>query len=128
PNRCIIIAAFEANRAERCKSVRYANTKAKVVTEQPPFLDHCSNSGAHIKRHHNGLERRVFHRDWIVEDHHHAIASKSFKRALFDDDLTDCRMIVAQERHHIFWIRTLRETCEAAQIAEQRGDFPPMAL
>jgi hypothetical protein len=77
----------------------------------------------------SGLERRVFHRDRIVENHHHAIASKSFKRAaVFDDDLTDCRMIVAQERHHIFWIGTLRETCEAAQVAEQRRDLPAMAL
>src|SRR6516164_10293595 len=47
-NRRIIVAAFEANRAERCKSVRYANTKAKVVTEQTPFLDHRSNGPSHI--------------------------------------------------------------------------------
>src|SRR5262249_37641676 len=77
PNRRIIVAAFEANRAERRKSVRYANTKAKVVTEQTPFLDHCSNGGSHIKRPQNGLERRGFHRGRIVEDHHHAAATKS---------------------------------------------------
>jgi hypothetical protein len=75
------------------------------------------------------LKRGIFHRDRIVEDDHHAIASKPLKRAaVFDDDLTDCRMIVAQERHYVFRVRTFGETSKAAQVTEQRSDFPAMAL
>src|SRR6516164_3088522 len=113
-NRGVVEPSFESNSAKGRESMRYADPKAKIVTEQTPFLNHCSDSGSHIERHQNRLECRVFHGHRLVEDYHHAIASKSLKRAaVFDDDLADCRMIVAQERHHIFWVRTLREASKA---------------
>src|SRR6516162_823665 len=94
-NRGVVESSFKPNSAKGSESMRYADPKAKIVTEQTPFLDHCSNSGSHIERHQNCLERRIFHGHGIVEDDHNAIASKSLKRAaVLDDDLTDCRMIV----------------------------------
>src|SRR6516225_10703409 len=128
-NRGVIEPSFESNSAKGGESMRYADPKAKIVTEQTPFLDHCSNSGSHIERHQNRLECRVFYWDRIIEDHHHTVTGKSFKRAaVFDDDLTDCRMIVAQQRHYVFRVRTFGETGKAAQVTEQRSDFPAMAL
>jgi hypothetical protein len=45
----------------------------------------------------HGLERRVLHGHRIVENDHHAIASVAFERAaVFDDDLPDRRVVVAQ--------------------------------
>src|SRR5262252_6954033 len=60
-NRGVVEPSFEPNSAKGGKPMRYADPKAKIVTEQTPFLDHCSNSGSHIQCHQNGLERRVFH-------------------------------------------------------------------
>src|SRR6516162_3365794 len=109
-NRGVVEPSFKPNSAKGGKSMRYADPKAKIVTQQTPFLDHCSNGGSHIQCHQNGLEGRVFHGHRIVEDHHHAIASKALKRAaVLNDDLADSRMVVAQESHHIFRVRAFRE-------------------
>jgi hypothetical protein len=113
-NRGIVEAALKSNRAERRKTVCYPDPEAKVVTEIAPFLNHSPDFSAHIKRHQNGLERRVFHWHRIIENDHNAI-SKSLKRAtVFDDDLTDCRMIVAQQGHYIFRVSTFREASKSA--------------
>ena len=37
-------------------------------------------------------------------------------------------MIVAQQRHHVFRVRTFGEPGEAAQVAEERGNLPAMAF
>jgi hypothetical protein len=40
------------------------------------------------------LERRVLDGNWIIEDHHHAVASEAFKSAaVLDDYFADCRMM-----------------------------------
>src|SRR5262249_42924703 len=128
-NRGVVEPSFKTNSPKGGKSMRYADPKPKIVTEQPPFLDHCSNSSSHIERHQHCLERRVFHGDRIVKDHHHAIASKPLKRAtVFDDNLSDCRMIVAQERHYVFRVSAFRESGKATQVAEQRSDLPAMTF
>jgi len=68
-----------------------------------PRFRQGSDCVAHFKRHEHSLKRRVFNRHRIVEDHHHAVTSVAFKRAaVFDDDLTDCRMVIAQQSHNVF--------------------------
>jgi hypothetical protein len=37
-------------------------------------------------------------------------------------------VIVAQQRHHVFRIGGLGEAREAAQVTEERSDFPAVAL
>src|SRR6516162_8384727 len=59
-NRGVIEPSFKPNSAKGGKPMRYADPKAKIVTEQTPFLDHCSNSGSHIQCHQDRLERGVF--------------------------------------------------------------------
>ena len=77
--------------------MRYTDPKAKIVTEQTPFLDHCSDSGSHIERHQNRLECRVLNWDWVIEDHHHTVTSVAFEgAAVLDDDFTYGRVIVVQ--------------------------------
>src|SRR5262249_25697399 len=48
-DRRVIPATLKSDGSKRCKSMRDADPKAKIVTEQAPFLDHCSNSGSHIQ-------------------------------------------------------------------------------
>jgi hypothetical protein len=65
-----------------------------------------------------------FDRNRIVEYDHHAIASVTFERpAVFYDDFADRRMVVAQERHHVFSVRAFGKPGETAQVAEQRGNL-----
>ena len=92
-------------------------------------VSQCSNSVTHFKCHEHGLQRRVLDWHWIIENYHHAITSISFERAVvFDDDFTNRRMIVAQEGHNVFSVGALGEAGEAAQVAEERGYLPSMAL
>jgi hypothetical protein len=75
------------------------------------------------------LKRRVLHRNGIVEYHHHAVTGIASERAaVFDDFLADCRMVVAQQGHHVFSIRAFGEPSETAKVAEERCDFPSMAF
>ena len=83
----------------------------------------------HFKRHQHRLKRWVLYRDWIVEDHHHAVASVAFERAVvLDDDFADGRMVVAQQGHHVFRIRTFGEAGEPAQVTEECGYLSTMAF
>jgi hypothetical protein len=74
----------------------------------------------HFQRHQRGLERGVLHRNWVVEDHHNAVARVTFKRAA-GAAIGISRMIVvansdeearrfgkpALDRHvaHLTWLR-----------------------
>src|SRR5262249_14330624 len=44
----VVEPAFKANRSERCKTMCYPDTEAKVVTKIAPCLNHSSDCGAHI--------------------------------------------------------------------------------
>ena len=75
------------------------------------------------------MERRVLHGNRVVEDHHHTVASVAFEgAAILEDDFANGRVVVAQQGHHIFGVCDFSEPGEAAQIAEERGDFPAVAL
>ena len=88
-----------------------------------------SDCVTHFERHEHSLKRRVLDRHWIIEDHHHAVASVAFKRAVvFDDDFADSRMIVAQQGHHVFSVRAFGEPSEPAQVAEERSYLSTMAF
>jgi len=42
---------------------------------------------------------------WIIKDDHHTVASVAFERAaVFNDDLADGRVVVAQQSHHVFGV------------------------
>src|SRR6516225_9760936 len=76
-NRGVVEPSLKPNSAKGAKSMRYADPKAKIVTEQTPFLDHCSNGGSHIQRHQDSLQRWVLDRNGIVEHHHDSITGIS---------------------------------------------------
>jgi hypothetical protein len=40
----------------------------------------------------------------------------------------DCRVIVAEQRHHVFCIRAFYESGEPAQVTEERGNLSTVAL
>ena len=129
PDGGIIEAPLEADGAERGKAVRYADAEANVVSPPTPRFGQRSDSVAHFERHEHGLERRVLYRHWVVEDDHHAVASVTLKcSAILDDARSDCLMVLTQDRHHIFGVRTFGEASEAAQVTEERGYLAAMAL
>jgi hypothetical protein len=79
--------------------------------------------------HQDGLERRVLHRNRIVEDDHHAVASVTFKRAaVFDDFLANGCVILAEHRYYVLRVRAFGEPGETPQVAEERGNLSTMAL
>jgi hypothetical protein len=83
--------------------VRYADAEANLVPEAAPDFRQCFDGVTQFKRHENGLKRRVLDRDWIVENHHHAIASVAFERAVVLD---------------VFGVGALGEPGKPAQITE----------
>ena len=102
-DRRVIPAPLKSNGSKRCKAMGDADPEAEVMTEVAPFSNQPADCRPHIDRHQDGLQRWVLDGNRIIEDDHHAVASKSLKRAaLLNDDLADGRMIVAQERHHVF--------------------------
>ena len=75
------------------------------------------------------LKRRVLNWHRIIEDYYHAIACIAFERAVvFDNDFADGRMVIAQQRHHIFSVGTFGEPREPAQVAKERGNLTTMAF
>jgi hypothetical protein len=120
---------LEAYGPQRSKAVRDADAEADVVANPTPLRCQRSDGVSHFEGHADGLEGGVIHRHRIVEDHHHAIASVAFERpAVLDDYFADSGMVVAQQRHHVFRVRTLGEARKAPQVAEQRGNLPAVAL
>ena len=98
PDSGIVEAPLKADGAERSEAVRNADAEANLVPEPTPGCRQSSDGVTHFKRHEHSLKRRVL--DWhrIIEDHHHAVTSVSFERAVvLDDDFADGRMVVAQQ-------------------------------
>src|SRR5579863_8634169 len=125
----IVEAPFKADGAERGKAVSDADAEANIMSQPTPLLGQRSNNLTHFERHQHRLERRLL--DWhrIVEHHHHAVARVPFERtAVLDDDFADGRVVVAQECHHVFRVRTFGEAGEAAQVAEERGNLSAVAF
>src|SRR4029077_1571467 len=125
----IVKPSLETNGAERGKPVRNPDAETNVMPPPTPRFRQGSDCVTHLKRHEHSLERRVFYWHRIVEDHHYAVASVSFERAVvLDDDFADGRMIVAQQSHHVSRVGALSEAGEAAKVAEERGYLPAMAF
>src|SRR5262249_11440227 len=115
PDCGIVEAPLETDGAERGKAVRYANPKANLMAPPTPRLSQRSDSLTHFECHQYGLECGVLHRNRIVKHHHNPIASITLKRAaVLDDYFADCRMIIAQQSNHVFWVCTLGEPRKAA--------------
>src|SRR4029450_950376 len=65
----------------------------------------------------------------FIQEPHPPVAGIMFKRAaIFDDDLANCRMVLTQQRYHIFWIRPLGEAGEPAKVPEHRRNFSAVAF
>jgi hypothetical protein len=100
--------AAEADGAQRSEPVRNPYTEADVVAPPTPRFRQSSDCVAHFERHEDRLERRVLNWNRIIEHHHDAVARVAFEgAAVFDDAFSDCLMVLTQERHHIFRVRTL---------------------
>jgi hypothetical protein len=50
------------------------------------------------------------------------------RTAVLNNDPSDCRVIVAEQRHHVFCIRAFYESGEPAQVTEERGNLSTVAL
>jgi hypothetical protein len=93
----VVEAPLEADCAQSGKAVRYADTEANIVPQPTLPIGQCSNGVTHFESHEHGLQRGVLYGHRIIEDHHNAVASVPFERpAVFDDDLADCCMVIAQ--------------------------------
>ena len=106
--------------------MRDADAKANVVPPPMPRFGQGTDGLAHFERHQHSLERRVLDWHWIIEDHHHPVTGVAFERAaVLNDLLANRRMIFAEQRDYIFRVGAFGE---AAQVAEQRGDFAARAF
>src|SRR5262249_31001118 len=111
----IVEASLEPDGAKRCKTMRDANAEANIMPKPPPLVRQLADGIAQFERHEHGLERWVLYRHGIIKDHHHAVTSVTFERAVvLDDDFADGRMVVAKQRHHVFRVGALSEAGEAA--------------
>ena len=100
-------ASLEADGAERGEAVRNPDAETNIVTPPTPRFGQGSDGVTHFERHQHSLESRVLYRHWVVENDHHAVASVTLKRAaVLDDARSECLMVLTQDRHHIFWVRT----------------------
>ena len=109
--------------------MRNANAEPNAMPPPTPRFRQASDGVAHFERHEDRLECGVLDWNRIIEHHHHTVARVALKcSAILDDARSDCLMVLTQERHHIFRVRTLREAGEAAQVAEERGYLPAMAF
>ena len=98
----VVEASLETNGPQRCQSVLDADPKADIVAKPAPLLGQGTDSITHFERHEDGLVLRIFHWNWIIEDHHHTIAGIALERAtVLDNDLADCGVIVSQQSHHV---------------------------
>ena len=98
------------------------DAKAKLVSQPTPFLCQRLNRASHFKRGLHGLQGGIWDRNRVIEEHHHPISSIMFKRAaIFDNYLANCRMVITQQRYHVFWIRPFGEAGESAKVTEQRN-------
>ena len=87
-----------------------------------PRFRQGSDSVTHFEGHEHCLQRRVLDWNRIVEHDHHTVASVAFECAvILDDDFADCRMVVAQQGHHVFGVRALSEAGEAAHPSPSRA-------
>ena len=114
PDGGIVKSALEADGAERSKAVRNADTEANLMPQATPGFRQRSDCLTYFKGHEHSLKRRVLYWHRIVENHHHAVTSVAFERAVvLDDDFADSRMIVAQQSHHVFRVGAFGEPGEA---------------
>jgi hypothetical protein len=111
------------------KAVRNADAETNLVPKAAPGIRQSPDGITHFKRHEHRLKRRVLYWHWIVEDHHHTVASVAFERTVvLDDDFADGRMVVAQQGHHVFGIGAFGKPGETSQVAEERGNLTAMAF
>ena len=111
------------------EAVSNADAKANLVAEAAPGLRQSSDGVTQFEGHEDSLERGVLYRHRIIEDHHHAVASVAFERAVvLDDDFADGRMVVAQQSHYVFRVGAFGEAGEPAQVTEERGYLSAMAF
>ena len=99
--------------------------KTQPMAARAPRLAEAGHRIAHGDGELGRTLRRVGARQRIVEEHHHAVASKAIERALVLADQRPQRaMIFGKHLHDVFGLGSLGERGEAAQIAEQRHDLP----
>ena len=109
--------------------MRNANAKADLVPEAAPCCGQGPKSFTQFKGHEDRLQCRVLHCHWITEHDHHTVTSVAFERAaVFDDLLANGRVILAEQRYYVLRVCAFGETCEAAQVTEERDYFPTMAF
>ena len=71
----------------------------------------------------------VFAGQRIVEDHHDAVADKTFQRAFeFENQLAHLGVIVAEKVHDLLGFGVVGERREAAQVEKYDGDLTAMGF
>jgi len=76
----------------------------------------------------HGRPRRLIELHRIVEEHQHPVAGELRDRAVvFEDHRPGCMVKLSKDIHHFFGLCQFGEGREAAQVAEEHGDFAPMA-
>jgi hypothetical protein len=126
-DRRVVESAFVADAPDGGVAHVNAGAEAECEAAAAPLVEQPLDAVAHGDRHLHRARRRVGTGDGIVEEHHEPVAGEPLERTLVaGDESPDRRVIVAQQAHHVFGIGFLGESGEAAKIAEEHGDLPPV--
>ena len=129
PDHAVTNSRFVADGADRCITMRDTDAERDVVAALEPCGHECGEALLHIKRHAYRANGWLFHNDRVIENHHHGIGRELFQRALVGvDQLAHFAVISTQQTHHLFGLRGVGKSSEAAQIEKHHGHFAPTSF
>src|SRR5215207_77994 len=117
-DRAVLVAALEADPAERRVARRDPDPQAELVAPLPPTF--CKRREALAQRQcgSDGGELVVLDRRGVVEKRHQPVACEVLNRPLVGrDELAGHGVVLAQYAEHLLRLRRLGERGEAAKIA-----------
>jgi len=128
PDHAVVVAALEADAAERRVARRDADSEAELVAALGPARGELVESPAHRDCHPDGPQHVVVLEHRVVEEDHHPVAREVLQGpTVLHDELAHRGVIFAQDPEDLFGLGRLAERGEAAQVREQGGRDAPVA-
>ena len=127
-DRGVVVAAREADPAERGVALRDAHPEAEVVSLAAPPLRQLGDPGPHVHRHPHRTVRCVRAGDGVVEEDEQPVAGEVLEGALVrEHQLAERQVVVGQHLHGLLRLAALGERGEATQVGEHRDDLAAVA-
>src|SRR5712692_2135865 len=129
PDRGVVEAPPKADLAKCRVAHRDPDAEVELMAALPPCRAQLADPGTHLDRHTDGALGGVGAGKGVVEEDHHSIPGEMLDRSLVaKDQLAHSGVELLENSHHLFRLSRLGERGEAAQVAENDGDFLPVVL